>query len=405
VTAPIPADPALPQLATMLDPEAMQDTLATLLGPGRALDDVRIAYVRYRPGARVLVRYAVTEAAETHEAVALADARSDLAARVASPENHALCHRAAGRVPARTPLSYVEPLQALVQWPPLDVALPVLAEPAELLLADLVRQGVRPADEADLPRLVKYKPLSRAVLRLDGYVLKAHPRDSSLERSALALRAVERLGLRTASLVATVPRWRVEVQSLVPGERPASAAGAAGAAGAVLAELHAADLVELPTTLPADRLAETVDAADLVATIAPALAPRAHALAARLSDALPDEPLVTSHGGFHVSQLLVDEHGEVGVIDLDGACRAPAAGDVASFGVSLVRGPGDLDAAFDALSTLCGAYGSYPRGVPWYLSALLLRRARLPFTRFRPGWVDELDTRLAAAEQALDVSW
>ena len=233
-------------------------------------------------------------------------------------------------------------------------------------------------------------------------MLKAHPHDPSLDRSAHALRAVSRvLPRRTAQLEAILPEWRLEVQSLVPGERPDSAAAAAPAAGAVLSELHAANLPELPASAPGDRLAETAEAARLVAAVVPRLAARAGRLLQRLGEAPPDEPLVASHGGFHISQLLIDENGEVGMIDLDGACLAPAAGDIASYGVSLVRGPDDLPRAVQALDALCEAYGRRPAGIPWYLSSLLLRRARLPFTRFREGWEDDVDTRLAGAEAAL----
>jgi aminoglycoside phosphotransferase (APT) family kinase protein len=268
-----------------------------------------------------------------------------------------------------------------------------------------VAAGLTALADGDLPRLLKYKPLSRAVFRLDGHFVKAHPSQSSLDRSARALRAVGGLRLRTATLEAVVPEWHLEVQSLVAGDRPESAAEAAPAAGALLAELHRSPLPDLPISRPADRLAENAEDVLLVGTIAPALARRARLLLRRLDEEHPGEPPVTSHGGFHISQLLEDVHGTFGVIDFDGACLAPAALDVASYAVSLVREPADLPRALEALDGLCETYGSRPAAIPWYLSSLLLRRTRFPFTRLRNGWLAGVGARLAAAEAALDLGW
>jgi hypothetical protein len=127
VKAPIPPDAALPQAQDMLDAEAMAPVLARLLGDASPVSHVDVTYVRYRPGMRLLVRYDVHAAGETHQAVALADVREDLAARVALPANAALTQSLAGRLPVRTPLAFVAELQALVQWSPLDVVLPVVA--------------------------------------------------------------------------------------------------------------------------------------------------------------------------------------------------------------------------------------------------------------------------------------
>lgn len=381
----------------------MTPVLEHLLGARSPVSSVDVTYVRYRPGTRLLVRYDVQAEGEIHQAVALADVREDLAARTALPANAALVASVAGRVPARSPLAFIEELQALVQWPPLDVALPVVAEPPEQLRAHLVAAGLTTLGSGDLPRLLKYKPLSRAVFRLDSHVVKAHPSRSSLDRSVHALRAVASLRLRTAKLEAIVPEWNLEVQSLVAGARPASAFEAAPAAGALLYQLHRAVLSDLPVSRPADRLVENAEDVLLIATVAPALARRARRLLSRLEEQLPDEPLVNSHGGFHISQLLEDDQGRLGVIDFGGACLAPAALDVASYAASLARKPDDLAHACEALEAMCETYGSRPAAVPWYLSSLLLRRVRFPFTRFRSGWLESVDERLAAAEGALEL--
>jgi thiamine kinase-like enzyme len=122
----------------------------------------------------------------------------------------------------------------------------------------------------------------------------------------------------------------------------------------------------------------------------------------RLGGSVPSDELVSSHGGFHISQLLRSD-GELAVVDFDGLCRAPAADDIASYVASLVDRPDDLQRAADTLDVLVDAYGRRPAGVRWYLAAHLLGRARRPFTRLKPGWPDEIGERVAAAGAALEL--
>jgi hypothetical protein len=69
----------------------------------------------------------------------------------------------------------------------------------------------------------------------------------------------------------------------------------------------------------------------------------------------------------------------------------------------LVDRPDDLQRAAETLDVLISAYGRRPAGVQWYLAIHLLGRARRPFTRLRPGWPDEVEERVAAAEAALEL--
>ena len=117
---------------------------------------------------------------------------------------------------------------------------------------------------------------------------------------------------------------------------------------------------------------------------------------------LPEDSLVPSHGGFRRSQLL-ESDGELGVIDFDGFCRSPAARDLASFTASLVEEPSDLPDAVATLDMLVDAYGKRPPGVLWYVSTYLLRRTRYPFTRLAEDWPDQVESRLSAAELALEL--
>jgi hypothetical protein len=68
----IPEDKALPQMGRLLNAEAMAPVLGRLLEDEWAVASVRISYLRYRPGKRLLVCYEVEAADTMHEAVAVA---------------------------------------------------------------------------------------------------------------------------------------------------------------------------------------------------------------------------------------------------------------------------------------------------------------------------------------------
>jgi hypothetical protein len=397
----IPDDKALPQIERLLDADAVAPVLERMLGRETGISSVRVAYVRYRPAKRLLVVYELQCADETVTAIAQANSGGrDLAERATRAASVALATRVSSRSLACTPLAYDTDLQALIQWPPLDLGLPALAETPERLRREMVDAGLELERADDLPRLVKHKHSQRAVLRLDRHVAKIYRNDAALAEAVAALSVAEALPVRTARCEAVVPELRIAVQSLVPGDPPESVLHAAARAGGVLAALHGAPANGLPPETPRDRLRRTGDSADLLATIAPELAPRVEKLMSLLEAQMPADDLVTSHGGFHVSQLL-ESADELAVIDFDGICSAPAARDVASYVASLLDAAEDLPAVRAALDTLCDGYGRRPPGVGWYLSTLALRRARGPFAAFAPHWPEDTERRLAAAEAAL----
>ena len=398
----IPADDALPQLARLLDVDAVRQAIAPMLADDRGIAGIRVTYIRYRPRKRVLVGYEVTCGPETFVLVAQASADRSLAARVARRESVALAEVAlTRRSPARRPLAYDDGLSALFEWPPFDLALPALVRTPEDLRMQMEHAGLRFASAGDVPLLIKHNHAHRAVLSSERYIAKVYRNERALSNALAALRAAAELPVRTAACEASLPELRMAVQSLLPGRRPESAEAAAASAGALLAELHAGRVDGLPVETPADRLERTRDSADLISSIAPELAERTQRLIRRLEDSAPEEALVTSHGGFHVSQLLETDSG-LAVIDFDGACLAPAARDLASYVASVADGPDRLAHAGATMATLCGGYGSRPGGVAWYLSTLLLRRARAPFAAFHARRPEEMEQRLETAERALD---
>jgi len=397
----IPEDKALPQMPRLLDVEAMAPVLEGMLEQESTLAAVRISYLRYRPGRRLLVCYEVETAEMVHQAVAVAEVGVDLAAQASDTRNVKLVKKAAGRSPARTPLAYEPGLDALIQWSPVDIELPALAEPPERLRDELVQAGLEIEDD-DLLQLVKHKPLNRAVMRLNRHFVKIYADAGAFAGSVHAIHKAASLPVRTARCEAIVPDLRIAAQSMVSGSPPVEGAGVAPQAGALLAVLHSAQVSGLPLEPPADQLDDAIGDAELVSVLVPSLEARVTRLMSKLELELPDAPLVPSHGGFRRSQLL-ESDGELGVIDFDGFCRSPAARDLASFTAALVEEPDDLPKAAAALDVLVDAYGSRPPGVTWYLATYLLRRTRRPFTRLKEGWPDAIEERVRAAELALEL--
>ncbi len=401
-TPEIPHDGALPQMRLLLDVEAVTPVLERSLRRGASIEATQIRYLRYKEGKGVLVRYDVTIDGALHGVVALAEAGADLAGRAAKPRNAELARKVAGRTPAETPLAHDSEHDVLVQWTPLDIELPAMAEPPERLRDLLEEAGVRTRVADELPRLIHFKPGRRGVLRFGDHFLKMYGEDDKFERAVAGMRGAATLPIRSARLEATVPDLRLTVQSFVEGEPPDGAAQVAAEAGSFLSIMHAARFDDVRQTPPTHRLHAVGATTAMLAAIVPSLSPRLRRLMARLEDSMPDEPLVLSHGDFHARQMLGLD-GDYAVIDFDTTCLAPAALDLATYVTTLVRDVDDFPEGMEALDVLTAAYGRRPAGVPWYLTAVLIRRATIPFRVFRPDWPAQVEARVAAAEAALDL--
>lgn len=396
-----PEDNALPQLQRLLDPDAMAPVLGRMLDGRSAPDAIRINYLRYKPGRRLLVCYRVDAGDAAYEAVGMTEPAAGLAAKASEPRSLRLAKKVGERSSIRTPLAYESELDALIQWSPLDLQLPALAESPQRLRDELEQAGVE-LDGDDLPRLVKHKPHNRAIMRSSRHVVKIYADESSFVESVHATHKAALLPVQTARCEAVVPHLRMLVQPVVPGRAPEASRDLAARAGAVLAMLHGAEITGLPLESPKDQLDDAADDAELTSVLVPSLDARMRRLMAGLERRLPYAELVPAHGGYRRSQLL-DEEGVLSVIDFDGFCRSPAARDLASFAASLVETPEDLPAALETLEVLTDAYGRQPPGLTWYLATYLLRRTRRPFTRLERDWPDLVEQRVRAAELALEL--
>jgi ATP-binding cassette subfamily B protein len=407
-------DPALPHLPVLLDRDAMAPFLHRSLGPDAPFPDVRIHYVRYRPGTKAVVHYDVGLDGRRYDAVAMIAAHGRLARRAERPENVALARLVDGRSPAPMPLHYEPELDALIQWYPLDLDLPALAEPPARVLDELKAAGVRLGDVGGEPATLRYKPRRRAVLRVGEHVLKMYAKQEDFDAATAALRAAGSLrGVRTPALGGDLPARLLTVQPLLSGSPPTGAADVARETGELLSDLQAAWAPVAPpeaaleaglaAVLPSQHLAEAEASARLVAGITPALRARVEALLRDLEANVPRiDHLVLSHGDFSARQLLVTSDG-LAVVDLDAMCLAPAAFDPATYAAHLVSGgPDDLAEARKVLEELLEGYGGRPPGLEWYLATCILRHSTYPFRYLDEHWPQRVEGMVTAAEAALD---
>jgi ABC-type transport system involved in Fe-S cluster assembly fused permease/ATPase subunit len=397
-----PPDPALPQLEQLLDPKEVGPVLARSLGWDAPTPTVRIHSVRYRPRRNVLVHYDVMLGETLYDAVAIAAADRDLARWVAEPTYRQLAEMVDGRAPARDPLSYAPEVEAMIQWLPLDIAMPALAHDPVQLRVRLQAAGVDIAADGEGPRFLGYEPRRRAVVRLDGHVVKIHAEERRFAAAVAALDLAASLErLRTARSEGVLGELQLTCESLLPGTEADPLADAA-AAGSVLASLHGSTIDGLSSFSASDQLKAAALAANNVTAVVPELDDRLQAFLRTLELTEPDrEVLVIAHGNFHAGQL-VGSDGEFAVVDLDSISTAPPALDLASYACRLVNGDdNDLSAAAVAIERMVEGYGSRPRGLSWYLSTSILLRSSSPFESLMPNWPVRVEKMIGAAEEAL----
>jgi ABC-type multidrug transport system fused ATPase/permease subunit len=394
----VPADPALPRMTEVLDPDVMAGVLARSLGDRAPLPDVRVRYLRYKPETNIVVHYDVGIDGRWHDATAMI-ARGDLGRRARKPENLSLARMVDGRSPAAHPLFYDPGLGALIQWLPLDLSLPAFAEPPERLSRRLRSAGVN-VDGCGERSLLAYKPRRRAVVQLDSHVLKYYATQPAFDRALAGLTAASALrSLGSPRFEASLPELLVTVQTFVRGRPVASAAEAAPEAGEILARLHAGSVDGLGEFPPAGQLEGAAASARLASYIVPELRPRLDRLLGTLDATIPGAVgSVPAHGDFNAHQL-IDRPDGILVTDFDGMCAAPAALDLATYVVYLVRGePSDLDDALAVLEALLEGYGGAPEHLSWYLATMILRRSPRPFRYQDERWPERVEEMVSAAE-------
>lgn len=364
----LPVDPRLPELAELTDPErAIQVLDRTNPWP---LESARVRYLEHDPGRSFLIHLQVTSGLDRHDVVITRgrDIQAGEGGRVG--ELH-------------------------VAWYPVDLGLPLLADPARL--AELLQ-----LNPACAPMLLAWTPQRRAVLRVGEVVVKlyATPAEATASRDHLA--TVSSL-LPSARLVRAEVAAGAVVQTALEGEPLTrhEALTEASAAALVARRLHAANAAGLREHSPEEMLEVCGPVTRLTMFAQPELADRVQSLVGRLQDSAPaPEELVLSHGDFTWGQLLRTADGQLALLDTDTLCLAPAAFDLASYAANVVSGRDeDLTLALRILDEMVDSYGFAPPDLQWWLSASLLRRLDRALRRLKRSWPQRTQALLAAAEQ------
>ena len=365
-------DPALPQAATLLDPDAMAPVLAPSLARGAPRPDVRIRYLRYKPGTNLVVHYDVGLGDEWHEAVAMIASRSYLGRRAAKPRDVALA-RLVERPLAGAGSARLRRRDRTRSSSGTARPRPAGARRAAGRLARDDRGGRREFAGADgEPVRLAYKPRRRAVLRLGDHVLK-HYASARGVRGGGRRPARERphRGPRHAGL-----RRRPCRRSCSPCSRcsavtrPHDPADVAYEAGELLATLHAEPPARLPTSPPRAQLRAATTSAGLVGVL------RARARGLASSATSPGSrrrcrtaPISSLRTATSTRGSCSCDATALAVVDFDAisaAPRGPRPRDLRR--LRRARGEGDPERARAVLADLVDGYGETPDGLAWYLS-------------------------------------
>jgi ATP-binding cassette, subfamily B, bacterial len=425
-----PPDPAVPAMRTLLDPDGVAPLLQRSLGDGKRIDDVRVRQVRYRPREDLTVLYRAIVDGDRHEAVINTGRDAPLEELAGDPRHQRIARAVDGRSPAATPLHYDPHAHALIQWLPLDLALPLLCVTPEVIAESLRALDIDLDDGPVEPTRVSYTPGRRATLRVGDHVLRGYADESAFRRALagwriaadgtigdgraradswgdLFRRAAGRRRPRaapeprpmTAIFEGALPDLRTTVQLVLDGTSPGTGAQAARGAGDLLRRIHALPARGLDERTAQDTLAAARRAATVLQAVDPAAEHQIARLLERLEQEMPaDLPVVTSHGDFHSGEL-IRRGGELAVLDVDEVCRAAPARDLATYAAHAAAHDGDDPEA--VLDQLLMGYGRRPQGLRWFLSASLLRRAERPFRTLEEDWPAHVEELVDAAERAL----
>ena len=412
-------DPAVPGLATVLDPDALLAALRRA-APQADLRTGLITYVRYKPQNFCRITYRLD----------IAGAPLDLDVRACRAD--ALSHWLENGQPARVsgPLGHgrvVLPERAVVITVfPNDLTLPAVQHLADPAKRRRLLREVLP----DWPNLwhgelrcLRYRPERRFVAQLsaaDGTLAllkasteKAHHRSV---RNATAFHSEQML--RVARLLGGSARHRLLALEWLPGRllmdlcvAPELDSDAFTAAGAALAVLHGQNPLDLSAWTREAEEADLLSLSSELGFICPQLSRQADRLARELAAHLASGPAVrcSLHGDFSANQVLVNQR-EVAIIDLDWACYGDPADDLGNFIAQAerysLRGelPPERVAALKEALLKGYALASgrpLPERIELYTAVEVFRRTRFPFRAREPDWPQRTEALLHRAEEIL----
>ncbi len=408
-------DPALPGLATLLDPDAFAAALRTAL-PEAGVGLARATYVRYKSKTNCLVAYRLE----------VAGAEIDVYAKAFPADVEFLKTDQDPDIPGRLGPGRValNNLAITVYAFPNDYKLGVLGRLADeeeraQLLTKLFAKRQPDFQDAMLHRL-RYKPARRYVAQLTAgtgrqALLKVYSEDD-YPTASYATKAFKSRGpLQLPRRMGRSTRHRILALEWLPGQPlhkamhdPQFEVSVVRTAGAALAGLHTQVPKRLMHISREVEVVPLLSAAVGVATVCPHLAERACSLATRLAMGLLAAPRLNCpiHGDFSADQVLLTK-GNVALVDLDHAVHSDPAADLGSFVAQLEYDALLGDLAPDRVGTLANELltgyrlqtrRDLPARINLYVAAGLLRLAPHPFRYRHADWLEQTGIILERAE-------
>jgi aminoglycoside phosphotransferase (APT) family kinase protein len=392
-------DPALPALATLLDPTLLIEQL-TRLRPGLEITDPSIFYLRYKPHTSCLAGYRVMMNG-VEILLSICARRPDALDKV---EKHRERKSVTG--PLGTGRIVCADLAMTIAVFPNDNRVPALRRMSDSARENQTLEQLGLGGSARLEQL-RYRPERRLVCKAicaDGTeaVVKFY-RTSDYKTAATNAHAFGSQGsLRVPTIIGNSIQSSAVASSWIAGGPVLPTQLTGGRVGAALADLHAQQPEGLAARSRVDQARAAGKLAQDLAALWPALENQARAVADGLSRALMavDAPDVAIHGDFHVEQL-IDADDRIGIVDLDEASYGAAAWDLGNIIGQLHLSGEQSDTFGDAL--LAGyrtAGGKVTDSEVRLQTALsIFHLASRPFRERHPQWPEKIEGILDQASQ------
>lgn len=408
-------DFALPGLATLLDPIAIACAVGGQIGA--AVDELELAYLRYKPGTNCIAGYRsqssqgpvhlYAKAYGADAALKLAKARLD-------------CPGTGDQSPTRAILPEIG---VVVFRFPDDAKLSVLSRLSDPAARARLLERVFDHDAVDGNagfETLAYKPERRYVARFapessdGGFVVKFYGRDRrrAARKALAALESRGRLrlpkrrgGSRLHSALAlewmSGPTLRESIDTKNHTDM--------SEVGAAIAELHAQRNVKLAVRAQSDRLADLPKLADTLGLICPSLSDDAERVAEQVMLKLDSKATAATaiHGDLYDKQIVLNGD-QIGLVDLDDATRGDIREDL---GLFIAHWERDrlMGRSLEKLNDMCGsllegyqvASGNSVTGLAPFVAEGLFRLAHHPFRLHGPMWPEQTKAILERARERL----
>ena len=412
-------DSRIAGLGMMLDPRRLLDSLRGQLDCSR-IDDIRLVYLRYKPGMNCLARYELGTEGKTLCAYAKAHGR-DAAGKLQKAMERPAFDSTIG--PGRMLL---EDEGIIFSMFPNDAKLPnLLRLDTPESREDLFRQvfGQQPGwRNCQLDEVLNYKPERRYVARLRGdegqsalakfYTRGGYDRARAVSRRLASSGGDNRQGItvigKSKRHSAIAYRWQQGESLMELATRGKLATTDIEAAARALAEFHGTAPSKRLAVDPAI-LAERVKAlGEKAGFLLPHLNGRAVSMAASLLLWLCQQPSVKRpiHGDFYDKQVIVN-NGDAWLIDLDGACLDNPLVDLGNYVAHLERDVVTRGMARDELErqqhALVSAYEQATGPLPEnqmnkYIALGLFQLLHRPFRDWEQDWAVKTELLLERVE-------